>query len=287
MICDVGSTIGPGGCVPLDRMVSEAPCLWCDSVGDCYLEVLTRIAQLGVPVPVHRGVKLADGDGDGDLDLFVSVDVDPGAAVVEGTMRSTFGILFGPLAFDPRLSPGSVPYAADCGDTTPENRSTFFGPIAYGRLDATEAEIEEAARRARLDDMIARLPEGLDTVVGERGVKLSGGQQQRLAIARAILANPQILILDEATSNLDTESERLIEDALEKLLVGRTTLIIAHRLSTVRRADRLVVLDRGRIVEEGTHAELLARGGRYARLYQRQFREDDFELEGLREIAPS
>ncbi|HYC33292.1 MAG TPA: ATP-binding cassette domain-containing protein, partial [Gemmatimonadales bacterium] len=120
-----------------------------------------------------------------------------------------------------------------------------------------------------------RLPARYDTVVGERGVKLSGGQRQRVAIARAILKDPAVLVLDEATSNLDTESERLIEDALEKLLVGRTTLIIAHRLSTVRRADRIVVIDRGRIVEQGTHAALLARGGVYARLYQRQFREDE------------
>jgi subfamily B ATP-binding cassette protein MsbA len=112
-------------------------------------------------------------------------------------------------------------------------------------------------------------------------VKLSGGQRQRVAIARAILKNPAVLILDEATSNLDAESERLIEDALEKLLVGRTTLIIAHRLSTVRRADRLVVVDHGRIVEEGTHPDLLARGGLYARLYQRQFREEDVPISGV------
>jgi subfamily B ATP-binding cassette protein MsbA len=120
---------------------------------------------------------------------------------------------------------------------------------------------------------VERLPEGYDTLVGERGVKLSGGQRQRVAIARAILKDPAVLILDEATSNLDTESERLIEDAMTRLLVGRTTLIIAHRLSTVRRADRLVVLDRGRIVEQGTHAQLLERRGLYARLYERQFRD--------------
>ena len=112
---------------------------------------------------------------------------------------------------------------------------------------------------------------GYDTLVGERGIKLSGGQRQRVAIARAILKDPAVLVLDEATSNLDTESERLIEDALSRLLVGRTTLIIAHRLSTVRRADRLVALDHGRIVEEGTHAGLMARGGLYARLARLQF----------------
>ncbi|MBL8979313.1 MAG: ATP-binding cassette domain-containing protein, partial [Gemmatimonadetes bacterium] len=116
---------------------------------------------------------------------------------------------------------------------------------------------------------------GYDTVVGERGIKLSGGQRQRIAIARAILKDPRVLVLDEATSSLDTESERLIEDALERLLVGRSTLIIAHRLSTVRRADRLVVLDHGRIVEQGRHADLVAQGGLYARLYQQQFREGD------------
>ena len=160
----------------------------------------------------------------------------------------------------------------------PQEPALFSGTIreniAYARPGATEAEIVEAAKAAHAHEFVERLPQGYDTLVGERGVKLSGGQRQRVAIARAILKDPAVLILDEATSNLDTESERLIEDALARLLVGRTTLIIAHRLSTVRRADRLVVVDRGRIVEEGTHAELLARGGLYARLYQRQFRDD-------------
>lgn len=155
---------------------------------------------------------------------------------------------------------------------------TIRGNIAYARPDALMPDIEAAARAAHAHEFIERLPTGYDSLVGERGVKLSGGQRQRIAIARAILKDPRILILDEATSSLDTESERLIEDALERLLVGRTTLIIAHRLSTVRRADRLVVLDHGRIVEQGTHTELLARGQLYARLYQRQFREGDAEF---------
>ncbi len=160
----------------------------------------------------------------------------------------------------------------------PQEPALFSGTvrenIAYARPGASAAEVESAARAAHAHEFIERLPAGYETLVGERGVKLSGGQRQRVAIARAILKDPAVLVLDEATSNLDAESERLIEDALEKLLVGRTTLIIAHRLSTVRRADRLVVVDHGRIVEEGTHAELLSRGGLYARLYQRQFRED-------------
>jgi ATP-binding cassette, subfamily B, bacterial MsbA len=160
----------------------------------------------------------------------------------------------------------------------PQEPALFSGTIreniAYARPGATEAEIVDAAKAAHAHEFVERLPQGYDTLVGERGIKLSGGQRQRVAIARAILKDPAVLILDEATSNLDTESERLIEDALARLLVGRTTLIIAHRLSTVQRADRLVVVDRGRIVEEGTHEELLARGGLYARLYQRQFRDE-------------
>lgn len=160
----------------------------------------------------------------------------------------------------------------------PQDPALFSGTIreniAYARPGASQPEVESAARAAHAHEFIERLPLGYETVVGERGVKLSGGQRQRIAIARAVLKNPAVLILDEATSNLDTESERLIEDALGKLLVGRTTLIIAHRLSTVRRADRLIVLDRGRIVEEGSHTELLTLGGLYARLYQHQFREE-------------
>ncbi|MEI4472512.1 ABC transporter ATP-binding protein [Frigidibacter sp. MR17.24] len=138
--------------------------------------------------------------------------------------------------------------------------------IAYGRLGATEDEIRAAAAKAQIADLIERLPEGLDTIVGERGVMLSGGQKQRVAIARAFLKNPPILILDEATSALDSQTEREIQGALEALSVGRTTLVIAHRLGTIRKADRIVVMDAGRIVEIGGHDALIAQGGAYARL---------------------
>ncbi len=147
--------------------------------------------------------------------------------------------------------------------------------IAYGRLEATDAEIEEAARAANAHEFIERLPEGYATMVGERGVKLSGGQRQRIAIARAILRNPRILILDEATSSLDNESESLVQEALERLMTNRTTIVIAHRLSTIERADKIVVIEAGQVVEQGTHSELMEREGLYYRLYTRNF--DEFE----------
>ena len=158
----------------------------------------------------------------------------------------------------------------------PQEPALFSGTvrenILYARPDAGEAEVLAAARAAHAAEFIERLPQGYDTRVGERGVKLSGGQRQRLAIARVFLRDPAVVVLDEATSSLDTESERLVEQAMEELLRGRTTIIIAHRLSTVRRADRVLVLDRGRVVEEGRHDELLAAEGLYARLYRGQFR---------------
>jgi len=149
--------------------------------------------------------------------------------------------------------------------------------IAYGRHDASDAEVEDAARRANAHEFIAKLPEGYETVVGERGVKLSGGQQQRLAIARAILASPEILILDEATSNLDTESEQLIQAAMATLLAGRTTFVIAHRLSTVRRADLILLMEDGRVIERGTHDELMAARGGYYGMVLRQVTHQDHE----------
>ncbi len=151
---------------------------------------------------------------------------------------------------------------------------TIRDNIAYGRLDADDAAIWEAARRARLGETIAQMPQGMATIIGERGVTLSGGQKQRLAIARMFLKNPPILILDEATSALDTETERAIQQSLAELAAGRTTLVIAHRLATIKTADRIVVVDRSGIVEQGSHAVLLAAGGAYRRLYDAQFSEE-------------
>ncbi len=149
---------------------------------------------------------------------------------------------------------------------------TIRNNIAYGRSDLPLERVREAAAAAYADEFIMQLPEGYDTVIGESGVRLSGGQRQRLAIARALLKNAPILILDEATSHLDSESEALVQKALYNLMQGRTTLVIAHRLSTVTRADRIVVMESGRVVEEGSHGELLSLGGSYKRLFDLQFR---------------
>jgi subfamily B ATP-binding cassette protein MsbA len=148
---------------------------------------------------------------------------------------------------------------------------TVKANIAYGRPQASIDEIESAAKKAFAHDFIMKMPQGYDTIIGDRGFKLSGGEKQRLAIARAILKNPPILILDEATSQLDSESERLVQEAINKLIENRTTFCIAHRLSTVRQADKIVILDKGKIVDIGTHEQLLAKEGLYKRLYETQF----------------
>lgn len=153
--------------------------------------------------------------------------------------------------------------------------TTVMENIRYGRLDATDEEVVEAARAANAEEFIKELPEGYDTRLGERGLNLSGGQRQRLAIARAILKNPRVLILDEATSALDTESEKIVQDALDKLMVGRTSFVIAHRLSTIFNADQIFVVENGHLREHGTHEELLAAGGLYSNLYNIQFRQNE------------
>ncbi|MCE9595586.1 MAG: ABC transporter ATP-binding protein/permease [Planctomycetes bacterium] len=165
---------------------------------------------------------------------------------------------------------------------------TIAENVAFSRPDATRAEIEEACRQAHCDDFVSKFEKGYDTIVGERGVKLSGGQRQRVAIARALLARPRILILDEATSSLDSESEAQIQDALALLRKSRTTFVIAHRLSTIRSADQILVLERGEIVERGTHHELLALGGRYKELHDRQyaFEHERFVNPGEELVAP-
>jgi len=147
--------------------------------------------------------------------------------------------------------------------------------ISYGKPAATDAEIKEASRIAFAADFIEELPNKYDTIVGERGIFLSGGQRQRIAIARAVLVNAPVLILDEATSALDAESERLVQKALANLMRDKTSIVIAHRLSTVRKADRIVVMERGKLVETGTHQELLALGGKYRRLYELQFADEE------------
>jgi ATP-binding cassette subfamily B protein len=146
--------------------------------------------------------------------------------------------------------------------------------LLYARLDATQTEIETAARAANIHDFIIGLPERYDTIVGERGYRLSGGEKQRIALARVILKDPRILVLDEATSSLDSESEGLIQDALKRVMAGRTSIVIAHRLSTILAADQILVINRGHIVEHGTHSQLLTANGLYSHLYHTQFNQE-------------
>ncbi|MDH3739660.1 MAG: ATP-binding cassette domain-containing protein, partial [Alphaproteobacteria bacterium] len=223
------------------------------------------------------------------LDAF-SIEITPGEKVAfvgpSGAGKSTtFQLLM--RFYDPQE--GSVQVdGVDIAKARPEEvrarigivpqETVIFGAsarenIRFGRPDATDAEIEEAARAAAADEFISQLPDGYDTFLGERGTRLSGGQKQRIAIARAILKDPPILLLDEATSSLDAESERLVQKALDYLEEGRTTVVIAHRLATVLKADRIVVIDEGRIEDVGKHEELVRRDALYARLADLQFGE--------------
>jgi subfamily B ATP-binding cassette protein MsbA len=216
--------------------------------------------------PAGKRVALVGASGAGKSTILNLIprfyDADEGRVTVDGTdVRDvTFASLFGGMA----LVSQEITLFDD----------TVRANIAYGRAGAEEDEIIEAAKNAAAHDFITELPDGYDTMVGEQGVKLSGGQRQRLAIARAMLKNAPVLLLDEATSALDMESERQVQAAMDKLMQGRTTLVIAHRLSTVTSADLIYVIDKGRVIEQGTHVELMARGGDYHRLYNLQFAEE-------------
>jgi ATP-binding cassette, subfamily B, bacterial len=233
-----------------------------DDVGFGYDPDAAPILE-GISFVAEPGSKIAvvgeTGSGKTTLGYLVArlYDVGSGAVRIEGTdVRD--------LTFDSLRSIVGV-----VSQETYLFHGTVRENLAFARPGATDAEIEAAARAAQIDDHLRSLPEGYDTVVGERGYRFSGGEKQRLAIARAVLRDPAVLVLDEATSSLDVETERLVQDALDDLSQGRTSIVIAHRLSTVRDADLILVLDRGRIVERGTHADLVALGGRYAALVER------------------
>jgi ATP-binding cassette subfamily B protein len=239
--------------------------------------------------PIRTGSEVAESPARAPFELVdIEFEVEPGqlAALVgpSGSGKTTIALLV-PRIYD--VDSGSVAIdGIDVRDLTLASLGNIIGlvtqetylfhstireNIAYGRMDATQEEIEVAARAAAIHDRVMELPDGYETIVGERGFKLSGGEKQRVAIARVILKDPRILILDEATSALDTRSERLIQAALDPLMRNRTTLAIAHRLSTILAADVILVVDRGRIVERGTHDELLRQGGLYEKLYRQQF----------------
>jgi ATP-binding cassette subfamily B protein len=266
----------PAQPVPVSRLEGRVAF---ENVSFAYLP--GRYDPPGSPRPVPSRWALRD----------ISLEVEPGRLVAlvgpSGAGKTTVTYLL-PRLYDPQVGRILVD-GIDVRDLDPQVLGAHIGMVTqetflfhtsvaanlrYARADATDEQLEQACRAANIHEVIARLPEGYDSIVGERGYRLSGGEKQRLAIARVILKDPRILVLDEATSSLDSESERLVQEALATLMRGRTSLVIAHRLSTVRRADAILVLDAGRIVERGTHASLLAQGGLYSELYHRQFRSD-------------
>ena len=223
----------------------------------------TALTKFSLDVKPGETVALVGPSGAGKSTVFQLLlrfyDPKTGSITLDGVETKTLNLQ------DLRSRIGIVPQDAVIFSTSAlEN-------IRYGKPEATDDEVKAAAKAAFADEFIAKLPEGYDTFLGERGVRLSGGQRQRIAIARAMLKNPPLLLLDEATSALDAESERMVQAALESAMKDRTTLVIAHRLATIQQADRIIVLDHGQIAEQGTHAELVAKGGLYARLAELQF----------------
>ena len=225
-----------------------------------------------------------------DIDVVVPAGTRTAVVGETGAGKTTLGYLVARL-YEPQTGRVTID-GVDVRDASLESLAATVGVVSqetylfhasvrenlrFARPDATDEEIEDAARTARIDTLISSLPEGYDTVVGERGYRFSGGEKQRMAIARTILRNPPVLVLDEATSSLDTQTEAAVQAELERLSEGRTTITIAHRLSTVRDADQIVVLDKGRIVERGHHDELLEAGGLYAALVARDVAEERVE----------
>lgn len=257
------SVVDKPDAVALGRVKGE---IALENVRFAYTDDAIALDDVSLAVPAGKTIALVGPSGAGKSTILNLIprfyDVDDGSISIDGhdVRDVTMESLFANIA----LVSQEITLFDD----------TVAANIAYGKGGASQSEIEDAARHAAAHAFIQELPAGYDTVVGEQGIKLSGGQRQRLAIARAMLKNAPILLLDEATSSLDTESERHIQAALRELMKGRTTLVIAHRLSTIMDADLIYVIDRGRIAQQGTHADLLARGGLYKKLYELQFTDD-------------